>query len=349
MGGQKRRGKSLLSIRDIGRTYAPLRVGRGGNVFAREYHDRQLAGTHMQNNNFDLNLIRTLDALLQEKSVTRACISQPAMSGALHRLRDHFNDQLLVRIGRDMELTPLAESLLGPVRNCVVQFQETLATRPRFDPKVSRRAFTVAMSDYGSLVLMPWVLRRLSKDAPHIACHVEPIGDETFGRLEIGELDLLITVESWEVIRRHGAARDLKMRRLFSDDFVCVVDRNHPSVGNTLTIDEYKRLPHMLVRFGLRLDTLVEQAWKLAEWDINIAVTAPSFSEMLFMLPGTEMIATIQRRFAGVLAASLPLKIVESPLKVEALQEILTWHPRSEFDPGCQYLRQVFIEAAKVV
>jgi len=309
-------------------------------------------GGDVQYNNFDLNLIRTLDALLDEKSVTRAAerlsISQPAMSGALHRLREYFKDQLLIRVGRDMELTPLAESLAEPVRHTVRQIQATLATRPSFEPETSRRHFTMAMSDYGSLVLMGPLLRRLGTEAPYIACHVEPIGPETFARMETGELDLLITVESWDVIRRHGSAGDLKMRRLFSDDFVCVVDEKHPSIGDTLTIEEYRKLPHILVRFGQRLDTLVEQAWKLAEFDVNIAATAPSFSEMLFMLPGTQLIATIQRRFARFLATSLPLKVMESPLKIDTLQQILMWHPRSEFDPGNQYLRQRFLEVAKV-
>jgi DNA-binding transcriptional LysR family regulator len=307
----------------------------------------------MQFGNFDLNLLRTLDALLVEKSVTRAaerlCISQPAMSGALQRLRDYFKDQLLIRMGREMELTPLAESLATPVRAALLQIQATLATRPNFDPAVARRQFNVAMSDYASLVLMPPVLRRLAVEAPYMTCHVETLTDASFNRVETGDLDFVATVENWHLFRRDGVAQDLKMRRLFSDDFVCVVDANHPAVGEVLTIEQYKALPHISVRFGHRLITLVEQAWKLAEFDINVAATGPSFSALLFMLPGTQMIATIQRRFARALAASLPLRVIECPFPVEPLQEALMWHARSEFDPGHQYLRRIFSEAAKML
>jgi LysR family nod box-dependent transcriptional activator len=276
-------------------------------------------------------------------------LSQPAMSGALHRLREYFKDPLLIRMGRDMVLTPLGESLVSPVRVTLLHVQSTLATRPAFDQSVSRRKFTLAMSDYGAFVLMPPLLRRLPVEAPFMTCNLEPIGGETFDRLECGDLDLLVTVESCEVgLRQRDSARDLKMRRLLYDDFVCVADENHPDIGDVLTMEDYERLPHILVRFGANLDTLVEQAWKLEELTVNIAATAPSFSSMLFMLPGTAMIGTVQRRFAQALAAPLRLKILECPVPMKALQQILLWHPRNHADPGHQYLRQMLVEAAGV-
>lgn len=307
----------------------------------------------MQYENFAMNLLRTLDALFVDKSVTRAaerlCISQPAMSGALQRLREYFNDPLLIRMGRDMVLTPLAEVLVAPVRESLLQVQSTLETRPSFDPGVSRRKLNVAMSDYGAFVLMPPLLRRLAVDAPLMTCHVEPIGCAMFERMEAGELDLLVTVESCEIATRYRASeRDLQMRKLFYDDFVCVVDANHPAVGDTLTIEHYEALPHILVRFGMDLDTLVERAWQIAGLDVTIAATAPSFSSMLFMLSGTRMIATVQRRLAQALAASLRLRILECPVKITALQQALVWHPRSDFDPAHQYLRQALVDAARV-
>ncbi len=120
-----------------------------------------------------------------------------------------------------------------------------------------------------------------------------------------------------------------------------------PKSATVLTTEHYKALPHILVRFGMHLDTLVEQAWKLAKLDMNIAATAPSFSSMLFMLPGTRMIATVQRRFAQALAASLRLRVLECPVKVKTLQQVLMWHPRSDLDPGHRYLRQMFIEGCQ--
>ena len=105
----------------------------------------------MQLNRFDLNLLIALDALLREKNVTRAAervfVSQPAMSAALHKLREYFNDPLLVRVGREMELTPRGDSLVEPVREALLRIQVMLGTQPTFDPKTARREFTVIMSE----------------------------------------------------------------------------------------------------------------------------------------------------------------------------------------------------------
>src|ERR1044072_1286367 len=105
----------------------------------------------MQLNRFDLNLLIALDALLREKNVTRAAervfVSQPAMSAALHKLREYFNDPLLVRVGREMELTARGESLVEPVREALLPIQMMLGPQPTFDPKTARRDFTVIMSE----------------------------------------------------------------------------------------------------------------------------------------------------------------------------------------------------------
>jgi DNA-binding transcriptional LysR family regulator len=306
----------------------------------------------MQYSNFDTNLLRTLDALLAEKSVTRAadrmCISQPAMSGALLRLREHFKDQLLIRMGRDMVLSPLGESLVNPVRETLLQIELTLATRPYFDPATSERRFELAMTDYGAFMLMPPLLRRLSVEAPHMTCSLDPLRASTVGRLEAGDLDCLITVESCEILARGTAAQDLKMRTLHYDDFVCVVDAQHPSVDHELSLEDYRRLPHVIVKLGTNLETLVEQAWRRADLDLKVVATAPSFASMLFMVPGTPMVATVQRRLAQTIADSLQLRILECPVEVRSLQQVLIWHPRNDLDPGHQYLRKMLVEAAGV-
>lgn len=310
----------------------------------------RLEAVVMQYRNFDLNLLRTLDVLFAEKSVTRAaerlCISQPAMSGALQRLREHFNDRLLIRMGRDMALTPLAESLVAPLRTTLLHFQSTLQTRPSFDPSVSRRNFTVAMSDYGSFVLLPALLSRLACEAPQVGCMVEPITESTITRVDNGEVDLLVTVDSCELaLRQSETTRDLKMRSLFDDDFVCVIDRSHPTVHEVLTRETYAALPHLRVRLGPQLDNLVEQAWRRAGLELNVAATLPSFSSTLFTLAGTRMIATVQRRLAGRLATSLGLRILECPIEISPLRQILMWHARADFDPAHQYLRRAFAES----
>ena len=299
---------------------------------------------------FDLNLLRSLDALLSERSVTRAaermCVSQPAMSGALQRLRDYFEDQLLIRAGREMELTPLAKSMLASVRDVLHGIQVTLETRPSFDPKTAKRSFRVSMSDYVAVVLMPHVLKRLVEQSPYMSCHVEHLNEESFNRLDSGESDFCISSNRWTLFGANEPGDEIQSEPLFSDSFVCVVDKDHSMVTDHISFEDFKRLPHNLVSLGRGVESITGYAWKAAGLDLNIAATAPSFCTAILMLPGTPVVATTQRRLATRLAASLPLKIVKCPIEVPSLHEALTWHSRHEFDPGHQYMRRVFSEAA---
>ena len=153
----------------------------------------------MELHRFDLNLLVTLDALLSERNVTRAGLrmnlSQSAMSGALGRLREFFQDELLVPMGRTMVLTPLAQDLMQPVRDVLLQVQSTIATKPRFDPATSTRHVSVAVSDYVTSVLMADFLRDLQCQAPSITFDLRPVGKRAAEDLESGELDLLIAPE----------------------------------------------------------------------------------------------------------------------------------------------------------
>ena len=304
----------------------------------------------MQISRFDLNLLRSLDALLAHQNVTRAAeqlfVTQQAMSGALSRLRVHFEDELLIRVGRRLELTPLAKSLVRPVREALLASQAALDTRPSFNPATARRPCRIGMSDYASLVLLPRFLRRLAAEAPNIPCHVEQIAEESFDRVESGDLDFCLSAHDWRLYANYRPSPSIQSQSLFHDDFVCVVDVRHPTVTGDISVEAFKTLPHNLVRFGRGITTIVEQAWTAAGLDLNVAATAPSFSALLFMLPGTALVATAQRRLALALAPSLGLRILKSPVPVPPLQENLTWHNRNEFDPGHAFLRRVLMEAA---
>jgi LysR family nod box-dependent transcriptional activator len=299
---------------------------------------------------FDLNLLRSLDALLSERSVTRAaermCVSQPAMSGALQRLREYFEDQLLIRIGREMELTPLAISMVASVRDVLHGIQVTLEARPSFDPMTAKRSFRASMSDYVAVVLMPHVLRRLVTQAPYMSCQVEHLNEGSFNRLDSGESDFCIASNRWTLFGSNEPGDDIQTEPLFSDNFVCVVDKDHPAVTDHISLEDFKRLPHNLVSLGRGVESMPGYAWKAAGLDLNIAATAPSFCTAILMIPGTPVVATVQRRLARRLADSLPLKIAKCPVEVPTLHEALTWHIRHEFDPGHQYMRRVFSEAA---
>jgi LysR family transcriptional regulator, nod-box dependent transcriptional activator len=273
-------------------------------------------------------------------------VSQPTMSGSLQRLREYFEDQLLIRVGREMELTPLARSLVASVRDVLQSIQSTLDIKPSFDPTTARRTFSMSMSDYAGVMLMPLVLDRLAKEAPYISCSIEPLSDEYFDRLRSGDADFSVAAGNWRLLGADEPGSEIRSEPLFSDTFVCIVAKNHPAIGNEITLEDYKRLPHILVRLGPGVESLIEHAWKIEELDLRVAATMGSFFTSIFMLLGTPLIATVQKRLAELVATSLPLKILPCPVAVPALQESISWHVRHEFDPGHQYMRAVFADAA---
>jgi len=188
----------------------------------------------MQLNRFDLNLLIALDALIHEKNVTRAAervfVSQPAMSAALQKLRDYFNDPLLVRVGRDMELTPKGLSLVEPVREALLRIQITLGTQPTFDPAKVQRGFTVICSADAHLRVMPTALRRLVREAAGVVLHIEQFSETTLSRLEYGDADLYLGMNMLSVFGARAFPDTLRVVDVRPVEWVCVVCPDHPQL-----------------------------------------------------------------------------------------------------------------------
>lgn len=301
-------------------------------------------------NRFDLNLLVALDTLLTERSVTRAadrlCVTQPALSGSLQRLRYHFDDPLLVRVGREMELTPKARALIEPVRNALLQVDAALETQVTFDPHTSERTFRVAMSDYCVHVFLPLVVRTLLERAPHMRLVTENVFGPSFSRLEGGDIDLVITHGDRRLFGRDGVDTDLLSTDLFQDEFVCAIADNHP-IGDEMTMDDYLLYPHALVDFGANTRTVEEAEIERQGIVISDKFLVPSFGGLLYALAGTELIATVQRKLANLLAPNLSIRVVTSPVRLATLKETLIWHKRSNDDPGHIWLRDILLEAGR--
>ena len=302
-------------------------------------------------NRFDLNLLRALDALLEERNVTHAasrlCLTQPAMSAALQRMRDFFDDQLLVRVGREMELTPRARSLITPVRELLLMARDTLDTQPSFDPKATRRSFRIAMSDYAASVLMPLVIAHLATEAPYLSLHVEGLTSASLGKLAHNDVDFCVSTDDWRLYGDVRPGSDIRMAPMFTDGFVCVVDSASPYLRAPFTAAEYAGAQHATVRIARGVSSIVERACTIADLSLTVTVTAPSFSTLLLMIPGTPLVATTQARLARMMLRSLPLRQLPCPIPIPTLREVLVWHTRSEFDPGHAFLRTVIEDAAR--
>jgi DNA-binding transcriptional LysR family regulator len=307
----------------------------------------------MQLNRFDLNLLVSLDALLHEKNVTRAAervfVSQPAMSAALQKLRDYFNDPLLVRVGRDMELTPRGLSLVEPVREALLRIQATLGTQPSFDPATVRRSFTLIVSADALLRVMPAVFRRISRDAPGIQCHIEHFSETTLGRLEYGDADLYLGLNSLRLFGLRAFPETLRIADVRPVRWVCMIAEDHPSVGDAITESQYLNLPHVFGWPSGHTIPLEEMVRRLMNADISVQATTQGLLEIPFLLGGTSLIATLPEHLAMTLAKLAPVKILALPFTTPEMREVVIWHKRNDPDPGHAWLREMIIEAASSV
>ena len=306
----------------------------------------------MQLNRFDLNLLIALDALLRERNVTRAAervfVSQPAMSAALHKLREYFNDPLLVRVGRELELTPRATSLMEPVREALLRIQVMLGTQPTFDPKTARREFTVIMSEEAVPGVLPVLLKTLSCEAPELDVHIEMISPTALSRLEYGEADLCLCLESLHLFDLRTYPESIRSTPLREVKWVCAVSADHPDVpAETLTLDQYVGLQHMFGRPGGYSGSADQLVRHLLGIDIRIHMTLPSLLQLPLALPGSTLAATLPERVAQIYSPALPIKLLPLPFEVPRTQEVLLWHKRHEPDPAHTWLRELIVNIAK--
>lgn len=307
----------------------------------------------MNLDNFDLNLLVGLDALLTERNVTRAAerlfVSQPAMSNALQRMREHFQDQLLVRRGRELELTPLARNLIGPVRELLLQARRMLKADYDFHPAEDRRTFRIAMSDYCALILMGPLMKILSTEAPGIICEVSVLSDRSAMLLVSGDIDICVTAQDLRLLDASIDQAVIGRHSLFTDDFICAVDPHASELGETLSLEEYLRLPHAITRFGGGTISMEEQALRRLDIDLIISAVAPTFATLPLLIAGTPLIITIQRKLATRLASAAPMKIYAPPIAIPDIVETLYWHQRSELDKAHAWIRGAMIRASEAL
>ncbi|HXX01286.1 MAG TPA: LysR family transcriptional regulator [Candidatus Acidoferrales bacterium] len=298
----------------------------------------------MKLSQFDLNLLVALDALLTEKNVTRAGmrihLSQSATSAALARLRNSFQDQLLVRVGGKMVLTPMAQSLVKPVRNLLLQAQATIATQARFEPATTRRRFSVAVSDYATTVFMADALKNLQHLAPHLTFELVPTSERAVEALEAGALDFLIAPEVF-------ASKTHPKMPLFEDTHTVIAWTRNRSVRSKLSLDEYLSLGHVAVHVGEGAGPNFDELFlRRLKYKRRAEVIAHSFDVVPHLVVGTNRIATVATRLARKYARFMPLKLVPLPVHVPPMTEVLQWHKFHDRDTAYVWLRGVLIDQA---
>ena len=291
----------------------------------------------MELHQFDLNLLVALDALLTERNVTHAGVrmnlSQSAMSGALSRLRRLFHDELLVTVGRQMVLTPLAQDLVMPVREILLQVRAAIGTKAQFNPSTSHHHFSIGASDYATTILMADMFRDVTRVAPGVTFELRSIGPRTVDDLEAGRLDFLIGPKTF-VSPLHPR------EKLFEDTYTCVVWSENPIAHESLTIEQFLDLGHVMVRFGEgESPNFDEHFLRKLNFKRRIEITAPGFDLAPHLVVGTDRIALVTTRLARRYAEWLPLRIVPSSVEIPPLVEVLQWHKAHDQHPAHLWFR----------
>jgi DNA-binding transcriptional LysR family regulator len=293
--------------------------------------------------NLDLNLIVSLDALLQERSVSKAAVrlglSQPALSASLARLRRHFGDELLARAGNRYELTPLAVQLVDVTSSAMAGVLRVFSSAAQFDAATATREFTVIMSDYATAVLGPPLAELIRDQAPGVRLHVQQLSTH----LVDTAAETLRSADA--MILPPGILSELPHRRLFTDDWVCLVGVDAPIDGNGLTLDELGRLPMVMSYQTATAFTPVAKQLEMLGVEVNMQMVVESFVALPFLVAAVRGVGLIQKRLAGRLAPAAEVRVLPCPFEPVPLVEALWWHPMYTRDAGHRWMRDVFAQA----
>lgn len=293
----------------------------------------------------DLNLLRLLDALLAEGSVSRAAervgLSQSAASHALQRLREHLGDPLLVRAARGMVLTQRALQMREPLRRTLEEL-ERIVTPPSFAPDKERRVFQLIAADYAMCILLPPLLARLAEEAPGVGLEVQPFTDAVERDLSEGRGELALVVQFEE-------QPGLRVQAVLRERFLCAVRRDHPQAEAAATLDGYLQLKHVRVAPRGRQGSLVDALLDSSGLSRQITVSVPSFLSAPYLVASTDLIATLPERLARQLQRWLPLRVFEPPLPLPGFALSMLWNERMENDPSHRWLRELIRGIARQV
>jgi DNA-binding transcriptional LysR family regulator len=299
---------------------------------------------HANLGRLDLNLLVAFDALLTERSVTRAAarigIGQSAMSHNLARLRLLFRDELLTRAPEGMRPTPRARALIEPVQVALVQIQATMLPGETFDPATADREFRIGVSYAAEATLAPILLAYLCENAPGIRLRLRSIDRfQILDELDADRLDLGIGVFT-EGQTQH------KRRRLYTATFLCLFNADRVGVSPPISLEDYVRLPHVLTSLPGDARGLVDDALAKLGLKRTIALTTQHILAVPFIVRRAPVITTLPSELARFFAEALGLDISPPPVDLPAVRISLLWHASYDGDPAHLWLRQTVTRLA---
>lgn len=302
----------------------------------------------MNLNAIDLNLLRIFDALMRERSVTRAGdqigLSQPAVSAALNRLRHLLDDQLFVRRGNDMVPTPRAEDFAQPVRAALAEIERAFASGRSFEPATAERTFTLMGADFFSMRLMPQLAPRLSGTAPKVVLRLLDSAR--------GDVDRLLQEDAIDAAleRPLQVPEWISSALLFRSPFVIIAAKDNPATraipaGATLPLEVFCALPQAIRSIDGSTTGHVDAALTAIGRSRRVVLTLPHFHGIALSVARSGLIAAVPKQYADFVAAELNLAVFQPPVDVAVPEVKMYWHSRHDNDPAHRWLRSEILSA----
>jgi DNA-binding transcriptional LysR family regulator len=291
----------------------------------------------------DLNLLVALDALLEERSVTRAAarlgMSQPAASRALGRLRAMFSDALLVDGPGGYMLSVRAEALLPAVRRTLAGIGEMLASRP-FDPAAATGPLRLLMTDLHAAVLAPRLLSRLAEEAPSVDLDILPPGPAIMEMLRNDAVDAVVgAIEE--------APAGIRRRKLFEDRYVTLMRAGHPAAGRQLTLETYLALDHLVISITGAGPAPVDELLSAMGRSRRVRARVPNFFAAMEIAAGSDLVMTLPESLGRTAAGAARFVMLPPPVDPGPIALNLLWHARHQEAPRHVWLRRLVVAAAQ--
>lgn len=294
----------------------------------------------MRYKNLDLNLLVALNLFLEEKSVSKAAekmfITQSSASSALARLRNYFNDELLIQVGKQMELTPRAKKLVEPVKLILMSIDHQIIQPPEFDPHTLEMSFTLCLSDYTLVTFMPVFLQYIKDRGYKINFDFKPQSIDPVKTLESGEADLLI-IPSQYLTEKHPH------KNIYTEQFVCIASKNHPRLKKkkALTLVDFESEKHVVMKPPQNLDSVESIAIKKMKLKRKVALTTFSFSSIPELISDSEYIAIVHKRLGEKYLHRSDLCLFSLPFDFPIMQQSVQWHRFRNDDLELQFLIKI--------
>ena len=287
----------------------------------------------------DLNLLITLEVILVQRNLTKAAeilnLTQPAVSNAMTKLREHFHDDLLERHGREMQRSPFGQSLLKPLQETLQHVRSIALARPHFDPATASRVYKIVASDFISVTLLNDLVLRVARLAPNVTIEQLPLNDDSIGKVSRGDADTFIYPHGRQTISAF-----LK-HNLFTDHFVCIASRSNTQLGSRMSKEQFYALPRAVPPYKTYLP----------EATCEITITGPSIAMPFLNIPWfvakSAYVAMIPQRLAVLYERILPLRRITITESEPPITFIAQSHPSASTDAFKMWMLEQLQEVAQ--